>query len=533
MMRYHFTDAIFKIFLVVLLGACSSHPLPPTSTQAEHAKSVEETNREISALAEGESKEGDPCSEFDTDYSAEQKLSYFWDAHTKSVALLAIENGYSQKNDAHWEAKVISNGASSVPALGYTEKFLEGFFSTSIRATAATLATLKFLAPDIPAPNKAVELALGPSKWFLEGLFGDAVNTGPRLGFTSLKPTFARNCELFPSQAVKKVHALGTLGKGVFTVYPSLKRLDKKFKVIGEVTNPWTGLLAAKSSVPVLMRYSIANPIGPTFQVTIAETQRDLLLEFIPGLGLKFLVDNHRSIDLVAMDSLAGQGADQNFFKYEFSPDFSRTAPLPFNTASTEWIMQIDGKATSVDKAWISARYKVNFANSYVMGLVGKRFAQVIPSIAGIDEKDLKPHSSQGPHPFAMSIEGLAEVSQNGLAVAKTEQRRPWRLVFVPALDNIDESRRALITDKSPFKFGSSTADFRYKLANLNTGDRVYYVHGETQEGERYLLGEITLTSGVVPSTFADSLYFVQHRLEMGRVDGKTISNPILESPSP
>src|SRR5262249_25254551 len=144
-------------------------------------------------------------------------------------------------------------------------------------------------------------------------------------GFKTLASTFERKCELFQDHEVKKVHALGSLGFGEWFPYAKLKELDEKGHPTGkQLANPWTGLfdpVRSPGAVPLVIRFSIANPVA--YQIDVpgdqAGSSKKLSLEFIPGVAFKFLIDGQRSIDLVAMDSLAGQGSDQNFFREDFS----------------------------------------------------------------------------------------------------------------------------------------------------------------------------------------------------------------------
>lgn len=318
-------------------------------------------------------------------------------------------------------------------------------------------------------------------------------------GFETLSHTLTMRCDFFAEPTVKMVHAIGTMAAAHMKVYPQLQKLDSNGKPVGTLPNPWTGLLSPSAkSVPMMVRFSIANPVGPTLDID----GKRLLLEFIPGIGLKFFIDGQKSVDLLAMESLAGQGTDHNVFKYDFSPDFSKHAPSDYTTA------------TGPEKDEILARYNQNPVNNYVMNLVGKRFSQAIQYALGIDPAPTQ-HSITGPHGFIISVQPLAAVDQLGNKISEARQKRPWRLVFRPAVDTWSPDRRAHIADSSP------GTDFRAKLANLVGGDTIYYVEGETRAGERYRLGEIVLDSGVFPSSFADRQFFLQHELELNRIPGR------------
>lgn len=356
-------------------------------------------------------------------------------------------------------------------------------------------------------------------------------------GFKSLGSTLTRSCDFFPDAQAKKVHALGTMASAHLKLYDRVVSVTADGEIgKKEFDNPWSGLFDVKAnggSVPMFVRFSIANPIGLSIPVVIpvglesVPTGYTLGLEFIPGLGMKFLVDGQKSVDLVAMESLAGQGDDQNFFKYEFSPDFSAHAPENYNTA------------TGSEKKEILARYNRNPVNHLVMNLVGKRFTQAIPyAVKEIKAESIQPHSSEGPHGFIMSIQDLAAVDRTGRQVAAAAQKRPWRLVFRPAID-YRTSQRYAVTDPDPYNpsilgtvekaFSDYQDDFRYKLAHLTPGDRIYYVEGETKpvKGDpktvkRYRLGEIILDSRPFPSLFADKEFFIQHKIEVNRMPGNT-----------
>lgn len=325
-------------------------------------------------------------------------------------------------------------------------------------------------------------------------------------GYKTLKPTFLHECEIQKTAETKKVHALGSLASAQLKIYPELIELDKKGRLTAnKVANRFTGVLGqSEEATSMLLRFSIANPVVKDFVVH----GQSLSLEFIPGLGMKFLLDQNRSVDLVAMDSLAGQASDHNYFKYEFSPDFSKHAPSSYNSESDP-----------VLKNEIMKRYDYNKVNHHVMNLVGKRFAQVIPEVTKFTLEEVeKNHAGVvGPHPFIISISELAKLNSKGESFSDKEFKRPWRLVFSPALDNIEIERVAKITDSKSYVVGNYKTDFRHKLGYLKTGDRIYYVNAQNENGKTFRLGEITLTSAALPSVFSDDLYFIQHKLDLDR----------------
>jgi hypothetical protein len=370
------------------------------------------------------------------------------------------------------------------------------------RGKAAMAATTQFLLPHLP---------------------------GHDTGWQSLRPTMGldaaqRDCDYFEGPAAekaKKVHALGTFAAARWKIYGGLTKLGVDDLMIGNLPNPYTGLLAPRKdggSVPFFIRFSIANPVAGT----IGSDAFRLSLEFIPGVGMKFPITGRRSVDLLAMESLAGQGKDHNYFKYEFSPDFSRHAPPDLNAGTGETL------ARKADRDRILKRYDQNSVNKKVMNLVGKRFAQVIPETTGMKREDLDFHSDVGPHGFVISIAELAKYDVDGTAYDEKDQRRPWRLVFKPALSAAGD-RFSKITASEPYAPGRYHADFRHKLAYLQPGDRVFQIIAETRAGTRYLMGEITLDSAPYPSDYADLEFFTLHRLEMGRrPPATTIVEPAL-----
>jgi hypothetical protein len=355
----------------------------------------------------------------------------------------------------------------------------------------AMLVTARFLGPQIPGATK--------------------------FGHESLDRTLTSNCDTLPTPQVKAVHALGTLAQGHLVLYPRAKRLNPSGVMIDDVDSPWTGLLDPlknDGSVPLLIRFSIANPLLHAIDIG----GKSLNPEFIPGVGIKFLVDGEKSVDILAMESLAGQGQDQDYFKYEFSPDFSAHAPPGFNTLA-------DGD----EKTEILDRYAHNPLNERVMGWVGDRFFQAMLSVyKNLKEDQIDRHSSAGPNPFIVSLTGLARVDKMGRAYSLERQRRPWRLVLKPALDNIDAKRLDQIRDNTPFStFHKEATDFRAKLSHLQAGDRVYYVLAETRVGKRFTVGEIVLDSSPFTSEFADREFFIQHEMDFDRSNGSgSIAEP-------
>ena len=219
------------------------------------------------------------------------------------------------------------------------------------------------------------------------------------------------------------------------------------------------------------------------------------------------------------MDSLAGQKDDHNFFKYEFSPDFSKNAPSKFNAQQNQR-----------KKSVIMRRYNYNPVNHNVMNLVGRRFAQAASHIYKIPLKEME-NNSNNPnsiHPFSISIEDLARINRDGTPATANiiNNKRPWRLVFRPILNKGQNKRINKALNSAPYKLGKHKNDFRYKLSYLKPGDDIYQVISENENGKRFIIGKITLTSSPIPSDFGDEVYFIKHKLERARVDKRNIVQP-------
>src|SRR5262249_29651958 len=117
-------------------------------------------------------------------------------------------------------------------------------------------------------------------------------------GAARLAHTLEDPCDFLPDQFAHKskmVHAIAVSAPARFVVDPTLKRIDREghaLKGFADRPNPWSGLLSSKNAgkrIPMFMRFSIANPVLGSVQWK----GQELLLEFIPGLGLKFFIDKH------------------------------------------------------------------------------------------------------------------------------------------------------------------------------------------------------------------------------------------------
>ncbi|KTC71534.1 hypothetical protein Lbir_1686 [Legionella birminghamensis] len=107
-------------------------------------------------------------------------------------------------------------------------------------------------------------------------------------GFFNLKPSFDHEADELPQGRAKILHSNGSVGRITF-----LARND----------HPFTGIY--KTGAVGIARLSLAMPSSDT--------------SFVPGMAVKFLIDNRPSVNIHAINSLEGQGADWNFFAMDFS----------------------------------------------------------------------------------------------------------------------------------------------------------------------------------------------------------------------
>jgi hypothetical protein len=152
--------------------------------------------------------------------------------------------------------------------------------------------------------------------------------------------------------------------------------LDKTLDIANKLHEKVEGNKFLKRRISKIMKYLNINPDDLRF------------LEFIPGIGMKFFRNGQLSGSLVAMESLAGQGDDHNYFKYPFSPDFSYTAPAGFNR-SIDLKDQAPNRQRAANHGFydeartkIFNRYMNNPVNNLVMIVVGKRFKQMLDAHA-------------------------------------------------------------------------------------------------------------------------------------------------------
>jgi hypothetical protein len=112
---------------------------------------------------------------------------------------------------------------------------------------------------------------------------------------TELSKTLEYTDDLLPAGRPKVIHEFGSAACINMTIGPN---------------SPYTGLLAPGRTSIGLVRMSLAAPPG-------------LRKSFIPGAGLKFLVDGQPSLDLVAVNHTNGQGRNHNLFANPMSHDIT------------------------------------------------------------------------------------------------------------------------------------------------------------------------------------------------------------------
>lgn len=107
-------------------------------------------------------------------------------------------------------------------------------------------------------------------------------------GFFNLSPSFDHESDELPDGRAKILHSNGSVGKITF---------------IPKNDHPFTGIY--KTGAIGLARLSLAMPASNT--------------TFVPGMAVKFLIDKHSSLNILAINSLEGQGENWNFFAKDFS----------------------------------------------------------------------------------------------------------------------------------------------------------------------------------------------------------------------
>ncbi len=115
------------------------------------------------------------------------------------------------------------------------------------------------------------------------------------LSVEELTKTLEHAGDTMPAGRPKVIHEFGSVACITMTIGPK---------------SPFTGLLGPDQTAIGLIRMSLAAPPG-------------LRKSFIPGAGLKFLVDGRPSLDVVAVNHTNGQGRNHNLFANPMSHDIT------------------------------------------------------------------------------------------------------------------------------------------------------------------------------------------------------------------
>jgi hypothetical protein len=259
-----------------------------------------------------------------------------------------------------------------------------------------------------------------------------------------LSKSFTRTCDVFPEPKTKLVHTYGAVAK-----------------VRLEITNPqsgYTGIFATGG--PAIARISLAEPLD------------NVVSGFIPGLGLKFLVQGAPSENIIVMRNLTAQ---------------VDAAGAPDHRIFKEW--------------WAN---EFEAPSSLKMKLVKHVFENALKLLAA--------RGAQHESPFYRGLFGLASVGQR----SPSDVRTPRDIVLKPVVANTQATS------------GSTTIDFRDKLAALKEGDVLFevvakgsYRQGQFFEGrnprasgdEEVPIGRLVLESNFTASSFGDRMLFFKHRL--------------------
>ncbi len=115
------------------------------------------------------------------------------------------------------------------------------------------------------------------------------------LSTTELSKTLEYTDDLMPEGRPKVIHEFGSAACITMTIGSN---------------SPYTGVLSPGHRSIGLVRMSLAAPPG-------------LRKSFIPGAGLKFLIDRQPSLDVVAVNHTNGQGRNHNLFANPMSHDIT------------------------------------------------------------------------------------------------------------------------------------------------------------------------------------------------------------------
>ncbi|XP_055353809.1 uncharacterized protein LOC129599543 isoform X2 [Paramacrobiotus metropolitanus] len=237
-----------------------------------------------------------------------------------------------------------------------------------------------------------------------------------------LKKSFTHDGDEMPNTRQKLIHTYGSVAKMEFRTNPN-------------ITTSFTGLL--RSGAIGFVRLSLARQSEDTF---------------IPGMGVKFLIDGKPSLNMHVMNSLEGQGGNKNFFERTFR----NIIPAP---------------------------------SSMKLKLLSKAFAVAIWFLPG--GRDDRPESETN-----LPLYEHAAVDNEGRAVSPVVA--PYEISFTP------NPELAWSPD--------TTEDLRVNLGKIPVGSVLYTVtakRGLRMEAET--IGEIISTSRFVASRYGDEILFFQH----------------------
>lgn len=238
-----------------------------------------------------------------------------------------------------------------------------------------------------------------------------------------LSKAFSHEGDIMPEGRTKIIHAHGSTALVRFVALPS---------------SPFTGLWGEGAPFG-MMRVSLA--VAPT-----GDTPPNL----VPGLALKFFVDNHPSVNVMAMPSLEGQD-EPNVFAWPYTTD----------VAKPSW--------------------------SFKLWLLENRFAS---ALSYVGQEDGNPRS--------LSLDHLAQWNVKGHEV--TNPTAPFSVLLVPS-----KELHELIQP-------SCASDFRRCLDNKGEGLLLFEVFAAHESlNKATLIGHIIAKSNFLASRFGDETLFFKH----------------------
>lgn len=206
----------------------------------------------------------------------------------------------------------------------------------------------------------------------------------------------------------------------------------------------YTGLFETGSK-EILARFSMAK----------AQEQANI----IPGFALKYLIDGHKSRNIMAMYLLQGQD-NPSFFDNTFTTSVPVPTKIPLANKGLKWAF----------------------------------------------EKALKNLKSKGSATHLTTVH-LAAITPDGRELTKDEVRAPWRLQFTPT----SESRK--LTWNASFQ-----DDFRKIVEGKGEGITLYEIYADEKSEDGTIttqwIGSLKATSHFVASKFGDEMLHFQHQLD-------------------